>query len=177
MKKTLFEIQAEVLALEEIILEAGGDITDEETEKIIDAWFAEIKTNRDEKLDNYAALIRMLEVRADVRKSEANRLLALAKPDLNLAKRLKERLTFYFENLTDEKIVNTKRYRFSMVNNGGSLPVHLDEYLTAHPEELPEGYRRVVFEPDLVKIREALERGEELDFARLGERGKSLRIK
>lgn len=176
MKKTLFEIQAEVRALEEVILEAGGDITDEETEKIIDDWFAEIKTNRDEKLDNYAALIRMLEVRADVRKAESTRLLSLAKPDLNLAKRLKERLKFYLE-VTKEAIINTNRYRFSMVNNGGSLPVHLDQYLADHPEELPEGYRRVVFEPDLVKIREALERGEKLEFAQLGERGKSLRIK
>lgn len=165
-----------MLALEELILEAGGDITDEETERIIDDWFSEIKTDRDEKLDNYAALIRMLEVRADVRKQEADRLLALAKPDRNLAKRLKARLKFYFER-TGETTVSTKRYRISLVNNGGSLPVHLDEYLAAHPEEIPEGYRRVVFEPDLVKIREALERGEELEFASLGERGKSLRIK
>ena len=177
MSKTLYEISEDLRALEETILEAGGDISDAGTEKIIDDWFAEIKTDRDAKLDDYAALIRTLETRAKMRKDESDRLLALSKPDANLAKRLKERLKFYFENASPDKTVNTKRFRFSLVGAGGTQPVILDEYLAAHPEELPEEFRRVVFEPDLIGIRQALERGDQLDFARLGERGKSLRIK
>ncbi len=43
-------------------------------------------------------------------------------------------------------------------------------------EELPERFQRVSVEPDTKAIRQALESGEELDFARLGDRGASIRI-
>lgn len=178
MSKSLWEIGADMRALEETIIEADGDISDEETEKIIDGWFAEIGAERDLKLDNYAAFIKMLEARAAVRKAEAQRIMALAAPDENLAARLKARLKEFFENhVGDGEKIDTARFKISLVNNGGALPVILDEQIVAHPEEIPEGYRRVVFQADLNAIREALNNGEELDFARLGERGRHIRIK
>lgn len=50
--------------------------------------------------------------------------------------------------------------------------------MSCDPEQLPEEYRvtLVSYRPDQEAIRAALERGERLVFAALGERGKSLRI-
>ena len=176
-KQSLYEISAELRALEEAILEADGDITDEQTEQIIDAWFAEIGDRRDEKFDGYGALIRNLESRAKARKEEAARINALARPDENLAKRLKTRLKFFMENVFQVEKVETLKFRFAVQKNGGAVPVIVEDYYVENSVELPEEFRRVAFEPDLPKIREALEQGRELDFARLGERGTSLRIK
>ena len=45
------------------------------------------------------------------------------------------------------------------------------------PTELPEKFQKVNVEIDKTAIRSALEAGEDLDFARLGDRGASIRIK
>ena len=44
-------------------------------------------------------------------------------------------------------------------------------------ETIPEAYQKVTKSPNKQAIREALEKGEKLSFARLGNREKSLRIK
>lgn len=43
--------------------------------------------------------------------------------------------------------------------------------------QLPEQFQRVSIEADTKAIREALEAGQQLPFAHLGDRGSSLRIK
>lgn len=58
----------------------------------------------------------------------------------------------------------------SIVKNGGKKPVILSD-------EVPQEWQKVKYEPDNKRIREALENGEELPFAKLGERGERLSIK
>jgi len=43
--------------------------------------------------------------------------------------------------------------------------------------KLPERFQKVSIDPNTMAIREALERGESLEFAMLGERATSMRIK
>lgn len=59
-----------------------------------------------------------------------------------------------------------------MQNAGGQLPLIVDENAT-----VPERFTKITIENDNALIRKALESGEKLDFARLGERSKVLRIK
>ena len=57
--------------------------------------------------------------------------------------------------------------------NGGVLPLVLD----AAPDDLPFEYQICHVEADNKAIREALDKGVELNFAHYGERGESLQIK
>jgi hypothetical protein len=66
--------------------------------------------------------------------------------------------------------METARFRVSVANNGG--PQHID--IT---KDVPEEYQRITVSADTKRIREALERGELLDFASLLERGRHLRIR
>ncbi len=98
----------------------------------------------------------------------------LAATDDNRARLLKDRLKSFFQ-VHNLKTVETARYKLSIAKNGGRAPLILDESIPV--TELPEQFQRVSVDPNTTAIREALERGEKLDFAQLGERGTSLRIK
>lgn len=176
MKRTLFNIGEDYAALGELLDEIGGEITSEQAEEAIDEFFAELGDELNIKLDGYAALIREREARAKARDEEAKRIAALAQTDKNTASRLKGRLKSFLEMQGKQKI-ETARAVIAIQNNGGKAPVILDEYFQAHPEELPEGLRKVVFTPDLDAIRAQLESGEDLGFAEIGERGTHLRIR
>lgn len=66
-------------------------------------------------------------------------------------------------------------WQISIAKNGGKIPIEWSENINT--DELPSYYTKVTKEIDTTAVRNALEAGVELDFARLGERGESLRIK
>jgi hypothetical protein len=115
-----------------------------------------------------------MQARAEVRKAEAKRLMALAAADEQRARLLKERLKWFFET-HGLHTVETARYRLSLSKNGGKAPLILKDEIA--PEELPECFQQVSVAPNTAAIRAALEAGEVLDFAQLGDRGTSLKIK
>lgn len=172
--KSLFDLTTEVLELEALLTEAGGEIPDEEAEAALDAYIEHLDGDLHAKLDAYVTLIAEFDARAEARLAESKRVKALADRDALNSERLRGRLKQYFERTGRDK-VETKRFRVSLVANGGKLPLNLH----CPPESLPEEFRRekVVFSADQAAIRAALERGEQLVFAELGERGKVLRIK
>jgi hypothetical protein len=176
MSRTLFAISDDLNALADLLSEADGDITDEQLEAAVDKWFAELGAERDSKIDGYCALVKHFEATAAARKAEAARVDALATTDLNNAKRLKTRLHQFFMAHEIQKI-ETLRFKVARQNNGGALPIVIDPLLLEHPEEIPEGYRRVIFSPDMIAIADALKRGESFDWAVFGERGEHLRIR
>ena len=45
------------------------------------------------------------------------------------------------------------------------------------PTDLADGFQKVSIDANTTAIRQALEAGEDLDFAQLGDRGSSIRIK
>ena len=168
--RRLFDISADLEALEELLYESGGDITDEDVEEAIDAWFERLADERDQKLDNYAGLITELEARAEIRKAESKRLRDRASVDAKAAERLKDRLLYFFAK-HDLKTVETTRYRLTRARAGGKAPVVITG-------DVPEDFQRVKIDvaPDKDKIREALESGEKLAFAALGDRSEYLKI-
>lgn len=68
---------------------------------------------------------------------------------------------------TGQKTIATDQFIFTLKGNGGQQPLEITG-------EVPDSFQKVVMEVDKKKIRTALEAGEKLEFAHLGERGSHL---
>ncbi|MEP2445790.1 MAG: siphovirus Gp157 family protein [Balneola sp.] len=165
-KESLFQIGEHFHALEELLEETEGEITEE-----IDQWLAEYEGKQADKVDAYCYLIQKFTEIAE----EAQRLAARSASYRKKTNRLKDRLKVYLETKGTKRL-ETTRFTVTVASNGGRLPVHLCEFIT--PDELPDPFVRVVKEPDMNRLREALQAGDEFvhQFAQLGERGTHLRI-
>lgn len=170
---TLRELDQESAALEALLADLGGDVTDEEAERIIDQWLAENEKKLAEKIDGYATLIRQAEGRAKLREEEGDRLRRLAAVDANLAKRMKERLRHF---MTEKGLtrLDGKYYRVTIATNGGHQPIEV----LVSPNDLPEWAKRTTVEADHGALREALVKNPEqaAGLARLLPRGNHVRI-
>lgn len=171
MSKTLLEISDEMAALESLLEEVGGDVTDESASKYVDQLFAEIGEALHSKVDGYATLIRKCDLTAAARREEAERILAGSRAEENKAKWLKERLKFVLTRMNIKKAGHIRTA--SICANGGKAPLNIT---AARPEEVPPQYQKTVVAFDEVAIRAALEAGVELPFASLLPRGSHVRI-
>jgi len=176
MNQSLYELGEEFADLERILTDAEGDISDESFESLIDEWLSSLGERVEKKVDGYCVFIRELLLTAEARKAEAARLNALAVTDENKAKRLKTRLKLFFEARSIQSL-KTPRFNVAIQKNGGKQPLIIDEAAENNPQELPEQFHRVRFEVNREAIYEALQNGEQLDFAFLDERGTHLRIR
>lgn len=193
--RTLWEIGSDLEALEALLTEVGGDVSEEEAEAAIDAWLAETSEAEAQKLDRYGALIRSLEARAEIQEAESARLLERARVNRNAVSRLKDRLLMHLDR-TGRTKAEGYLYAFTVANNGGKLPLLTDDVdpmqvaprfrraslvLDAPTDEtldaLREQCRRLDVMLDGEAIRAALDAGEDVPFARYGERGRHLRIR
>ena len=165
---TLYEISEDLKAVEELLIEQGGDLGDSEDEDVVMRWLTEHQDKLDDKLERYGRLIHELMARGKARTEEAARLRARGTVDVNAAKRLKERLLWFMQERNMKKI-ETPSFKYSVSKNGGMAPLEFEE---AH---VPEEYR--TSSVDTGAIRKALDDGQELEFARYLERGTSLRMR
>lgn len=167
----LLDITDDMQALDDLLAEVGGDVTDPRVAEIVDAWFDELDHSLSAKVDNYAALITSMRARADIRRAEAERLARRAQVDESAADWLASRLLAALDARGMKKL-ETDRYAVSVVGNGGKAPLLVDG-------DVPSEWTRTVtkVEPDRERIRLAIEAGQALPFARLGERGKRLSIR
>jgi hypothetical protein len=172
---TLFEIGDSLTALDQLLAECGGEITDAEAEAAIDEWLAENTVALETKCDGYGALIREYESRAGAREVEAKRLMALAGADTNNAKRLRARLKDFFEAHGITKL-ETARFRFTVVRNSAA-PMIVPAGWEQDPAEAPEAFQNRVIQLDRSAIREAIRNDQETYGAFLGEPGTHLRLK
>ena len=141
---------------------------DADEQMILDTLEA-IEGEIEDKADNYAKIIKELEVKQNARKEEAKRLTESAKVFENRVKALKSNL-FNSMKATGKTKFATDLFSFIIAKNGGKQTLTIDG-------EVPEEYTKAVIENDTDKIRQALENGEKLTFAHLEPRGESLRIK
>jgi hypothetical protein len=167
---SLYEISSELAALLNMAETQGMS---PEIEEAMQEHTAAMVEAFDEKADNYAALIRTLEWRADGRREEAKRIAALANTDDALVTRLRTALMQAMQ-ATGRTTVQTKRFRLGVVNNGGKLPVEIED-----ETQLPAQFVVPVYgtKIDRDAIRESLERGEDVPGARLLPRGTRLTVK
>lgn len=171
MNLRLTDVHADMIALDEMLIEVGGDVTDPGVSAYIDGCFAEMETNAAGVADRYCGLMREKRLRAAAMRDEADRLASLAAAETNAADAMQARLQWFFEN---HGILNMKTARFNltMAKHGGKLPLIIPDV-----RELPASFIDVQPIAKKDEIRAALEAGETVNGATLGERGTSLRIK
>lgn len=167
---TLYELAADVRAIDDWLDELEGDVSGCEEE--FDRAYLEAHGAFDAKVDAYCALIAELDARSAARRAEAARLSELARLDAAKVTRLKSTLLDVMQDI-GVKRVDAPRFRVTICTNGGKLPLLMDVV----PEEVEERFRQVVVSIDRAAVYDALKDGEQLLFARLGERGQHLRIK
>ena len=169
---SIYEIKNELLCLLDAARNADGEF-DADTEAAFAEHAAGLREAFADKADSYAALIRTCQHRADARRAEAKRMVALADSDDALADRL-SRILLEAMQATGLTKVDTERFRLSARANGGKLPVVLSD-----EKALPAQYRVPVYteKVDRDAIRTALEAGTEVPGASLGQRGTRLDIR
>lgn len=161
---SLYAIDAELLALEDALLAAGGEITDE-----IESTHDHLLDVREDKVEGYLRVIRRLETTAEAVKAERQRLQSAERSMTAAAQALKDRLADSMRQRGDgEYLTSLGRLK---LQRSGTEPVEL---LVAE-DGLPEAFVRVKRSPDLTALRDALHsddperRAEAERVAQLGE--------
>lgn len=168
-KPNLYDLDAEVVALEAQIAAAEGEAADE----LIDAY---LKAGGDlrQKLEGYGRLRAEALARAKARKEESRRLADLAKSDEAIVSRLEARLKRYMEDKGVTEI-QANSFKFSVVGVGGKQAVVLD----VAPEKMPYYLRRrvVTYEADKEQIHAFLSAGKRMKWAHLEPKATRLSVR
>lgn len=164
----LFELTSEYMQLLE--LAEDPDVDPEVLSDTMEGLTGEIE----DKADGYAYVI--TEIKGDIDKidAEIKRLQARKKTLSNSVESIKNNLYNAMLAIGKRKL-KTAKHSFTIAKNGGKIPVVYTADID--PENIPAEFIKVEWDVDKDAVREYLESGNELDFARLGERGETLRIK
>lgn len=172
MNATLYEISADLKALEDLLTEVEGDVTDPQDAQAVEAWRAEFAWQSAQKIDGYVRLWLESAARAAARREEAARLREEAQKAERLCHRL-EWLAQQAMQLRGVRKLEGQVHSIGIQANGGSLPVEV-----LNLDALPREAVVVKVEPDKAAIRRLIELGQmPTDVARLGERGSSVRFR
>lgn len=127
-----------------------------------------IEANIKDKVDGYCDVIRKFKAYEYQASVEATRYANRAKMWEKKQKMLTERLKQALERIGEKRMVTPKN-TITICANGGAQPVNIFG-------DVPAEYLKVVTQPDRDLIRMALQHGDDLPFAKLGDRGTHLRI-
>ena len=121
------------------------------------------------KMDGYGVVLTQMKARIAMIDGEIKRLQAWKQTVENNDKRMRDVLLLVMRDTLNQRKIQTDLHTFTICKNGGKQAVDIFA-------EVPDSFQRIIYEPDTDKIREALENGEDLPFARLRERGEHVRI-
>ncbi len=161
---SLYAIDAELSALEDDLLEAGGEITED-----IEARHTDLLDLRDGKVEGVLRVIRRFETTAEAIKAERQRLQEAERHMATAAQALRDRLAVSMAERGDREYL-TALGRVKL-QQSGTPPVEL----LVEPDAVPDAFVRIRRSPDLTALREALQSEEEevrsqvSGIARLGE--------
>ena len=165
---TLYELNVQ---MQEILdMAESGEFDEELISNTLEGVEGEIEI----KLDSYGVII--IELQADIEKidQEIKRLTSKKKTIANSINYLKNMVMQTMGTLNTRKVKGDK-FTWTIAKNGGKAPLIIDESMPAIC--LPEEYQLWDVKPNKDVIRQDLEAGKQLPYARLGERGESLRLK
>lgn len=128
----------------------------------------EAKAQAGQKADAYAAVLAEVGGRIAVYEQEIGRLQARARALRRNRERMLAALKAAMEAMGAERLEG-RLHRFRLVKNGGLQPLEVSG-------DVPDAYTKITVEPDREMIREALEAGAELPFARFLPRGTHVRM-
>lgn len=163
----LWEVGDELTEIAGLIMEAGGELSEELEERL-----AAMEGAFEEKVERIALKIREMEANAEAAKAEAARLARIQKTFANTAKRMTEWL-HYEMGRANVKRVGTHRVKVWVQNNGRP-----SIRWTRAVEDAPAAYRKTVttVSVDTQAAYEAWKEDEELPEGFTVERGTHLRI-
>ena len=162
---TLYELRAEYMELLALL-------EDPETDpQVIADTMEGIQGEIDIKCDSYVVVIKNLESQVEMIDAELIRLEKNKSALTNNIKRMKAAVLDTIQMTGSRKMV-TDHFKLSIVKNGGKQPMEVDEI-----EKIPQDYLTMKPVANMEKIRQELEGGSQLDFARLKERGEHLSIR
>ena len=164
---TIYELTDQYRQLLELAEDPDTDIT------VFQDTMEGLEGEIEEKAENYGRVIRELEGRAAALDAEIERMTKLKVAAKRSIMWMKEALQFAMEGTGKTKI-KTDHFAFAIATNGGKQPMRVSDNIADIPEEF-RTYPEPV--PNKEKIRAALEAGQDLEFAELQSRGRSLRIR
>ncbi len=150
------------------------DLCDDENvnPELIDSALAQLDGEIEDKVSGGIAVIQELKHRAAAIDAEIKRLSQMKKTTEARIEHIKQ---YYFDNLTSigKTKIWTDRGTMTIAKSGGKRPLVIDD-----EDLIPFDFKQIVSTTVIDKdtIREALERGVEVDGAHLGERTKYLKI-
>jgi hypothetical protein len=168
-RRRLYELEGDLLELDRLLSDPELDV---DARAMVEGWFQTAGEAFKEKVGGYWYVVKSLEADAAFAKSERDRLDARQRALTLRAEGMKTTLRDTLVRLGLKKIPGHP-YTVSLVNNGGLAPLEIESDTKA--EDLPKRYQKVTYDYDLQAIREDLEAGRPLPFARIGERGVHVR--
>ena len=164
MSRTLFDMTAE---MEQLYTMA----TEEElyTEQIFQDTLEGLMGEIEVKGAGYVAVINQLDMEQKKAKELSDQFRLKAEIRANSIKRMKQALKDCMERM-NLKEIDAGDYTIKLQKNGGKQPLVING-------NVPESMCKVILEPDKDKIRAAIEKGQELPYAHLDERGQHVVIK
>lgn len=163
---SIYELVGEYKTLYSMLTDA-----DEQDEDIIKDSLESVIGAIEVKSQGYVAVLDRLDMEINACKKEKEEWARKLAVRENAVKRLKQRMAEAMIQMGKDEIQAGNK-TIKLKNNGGKKPLVLDE-----DKEVPQSYMKVILEPDKEKIRAALESGDKLDFAHIGERGKHVEVK
>lgn len=154
MSKSLIQIAQDSAALEELLQEEGGELTE-----TLETFLAEIETGLTTKADGYYSMIDHLGSTAERYRKRSEAYRAAAKSAENVVDRMKERIHAAMQIMGVQEIEG-KSIRFKIQNSPASLKIE-------DGAKLPADMTIVTVTPDSSKIKAALKAGESIPGCRL----------
>lgn len=162
--ETLRELTEEMYQLMEL-----ADSNDPEDQQAFQDTLDGLVGMIEQKADQYCTALDMIKGNIAAHDMEIQRLQERKRVMENNVKRMKDALLAAMVAM-DEKRLKTELYSITRCTNGGKQPMKIDG-------DVPDNYKRIVYENDTDKIRADLEQGIELPFAHLEARGEHIMIK
>lgn len=168
-KRTLFQLTADQRAIDDLLAESGGEITDETTEAFVSKCMEEITSGLAEKADSYKFKQDYIKSQMELFKSYENQFYMAKKSLERLSKALRDRLEQSMISM-DKTVLEGNMFKYSLSKSKPSVFIS-DESL------IPSNYARtkMVIEIDKNLIKEDLEAGFKVPGASL-ETGFTLRV-
>lgn len=159
---TLYELTEEARELQDMIEEYPPETFSDTMEGL--------QLMIEDEADDYAVVNKNIVNEIEALKAEEERLRvrrnALERNQLRLMKAIREAM-----NAIGCNKIKTEKFTFSVSKNGGLQPIKVDM------EKLPDRFKKVIFEPDNDRIREAIKAGETIEGVEVLPRGEHLTIK
>ena len=151
---SLYELTEELVALDKLLAELGGDVSEGTEGQTLEKWASEFDWKMKTKVDGYGALYKNMEADANEIKAEIKRLSDRKRAIENRGARLLALAKFSMERLGTRKLEGVK-FTIAIQKNGGVEPLEV----LVEAKNLPEQFRKeeVVYNADTEALRSALE--------------------